>query len=193
MAHEQALADPNAVPLNFKVEPPNRIENTAVLYPPMNLPTLQNQPLHNLTIKDPHLLRPPLVMGASTYRVLMYLVLLIEFDQLYYTTKMLFHPFVAVQFNRRASDGGANLPFPYTAYRQQPQAPTKPLEIKAHVPDKIQTPQSLHPEIVLYDPMYASNSYFLISQMKPCANQQQLSTLTSSLLNTDDNSGDVER
>lgn len=40
---------------------------------------LQNQPLHNLTIKDQHLLKPPTVMGATE------------------------------SFGRRASDGGANL------------------------------------------------------------------------------------
>lgn len=34
---------------------------------PMNLPMLQNQPLNNFTIKDQHLLKPPMAMGASMY------------------------------------------------------------------------------------------------------------------------------
>lgn len=64
VAHEQALADPNVVPLNFKCEPQNK-EQQSGTYPPINLPMLQNQPLHYLTIKDQHLLKPPLAMGAS--------------------------------------------------------------------------------------------------------------------------------
>ncbi|XP_055838738.1 uncharacterized protein LOC129906825 isoform X2 [Episyrphus balteatus] len=76
VAHEQALANPNAInPINFKCPP----ENEGGPYLPMNLPMLQNQPLHNLTIKDQHLLKPPTVMGATG------------------------------AFGRRASDGGANL------------------------------------------------------------------------------------
>ncbi|XP_055916407.1 uncharacterized protein LOC129949155 isoform X2 [Eupeodes corollae] len=75
VAHEQALANPNPInPINFKCQ-----ENEAGPYLPMNLPLLQNQPLHNLTIKDQHLLKPPTVMGATG------------------------------AFGRRASDGGANL------------------------------------------------------------------------------------
>lgn len=64
VAHEQALQDPNVVPISFKCAPPNQIEKSGP-YPPINLPMLQNQPLHHLTIKDQHLLKPPLVMGAS--------------------------------------------------------------------------------------------------------------------------------
>lgn len=62
VAHEQALANPNA-PINFKTteqQPPT--QNV-----PINIPMLQNQPIHNLTIKDQHLLKPPMVMGASEY------------------------------------------------------------------------------------------------------------------------------
>lgn len=46
---------------------------------PLMLPLLQNQPPHNFSIKDQHLLKPPPAMGA------------------------------AGGFGRRASDGGANL------------------------------------------------------------------------------------
>ncbi|XP_017492070.1 PREDICTED: uncharacterized protein LOC108380158 isoform X2 [Rhagoletis zephyria] len=65
VAHEQALANPNVPPINFKCTPENKDETGAYL--PMNLPMLQNQPLHNLTIKDQHLLKPPVVMGASSF------------------------------------------------------------------------------------------------------------------------------
>lgn len=66
VAHEQALQDSNTVPLDFKSGPRNE-QQQAGNYPPINLPMLQNQPLHYLTIKDQHLLKPPLVMGASMY------------------------------------------------------------------------------------------------------------------------------
>lgn len=61
VAHEQALGNP-ANMVNFKFDGvvamgPNQI--------PMNLPMLQNQPLNTFTIKDQHLLKPPIVMGAS--------------------------------------------------------------------------------------------------------------------------------
>uniref|UniRef100_A0A0A1X8U8 non-specific serine/threonine protein kinase n=1 Tax=Zeugodacus cucurbitae TaxID=28588 RepID=A0A0A1X8U8_ZEUCU len=65
VAHEQALANPNVPPINFKCPPENK--NDTGPYLPMNLPMLQNQPLHNLTIKDQHLLKPPMVMGASSF------------------------------------------------------------------------------------------------------------------------------
>ncbi|XP_069964879.1 uncharacterized protein Sik3 isoform X3 [Bactrocera oleae] len=65
VAHEQALANPNVPPINFKCPPENK--NDTGPYLPMNLPMLQNQPLHNLTIKDQHLLKPPIVMGASSF------------------------------------------------------------------------------------------------------------------------------
>ncbi|XP_055601667.1 uncharacterized protein LOC129750686 isoform X3 [Uranotaenia lowii] len=74
VAHEQALANPNA-PINFKVGPADQQTQNV----PINIPMLQNQPVHNLTIKDQHLLKPPTVMGATG------------------------------AFGRRASDGGANL------------------------------------------------------------------------------------
>lgn len=86
VAHEQALANPNVPPIDFKCPPQlgDPAQPCAVPYYPMNLPMLQNQPLHNLTIKDQHLLKPPVVMGASS-------------------------------FGRRASDGGANLHIYYPA------------------------------------------------------------------------------
>ncbi|XP_073848924.1 salt-inducible kinase 3 isoform X2 [Musca autumnalis] len=87
VAHEHALQDPNVIALNFKYEP-SKNQQQMYPYPPINLPTLQNQPLHYLTIKDQHLLKPPLVMGATG------------------------------SFNRRASDGGANLPYCFTMGHQ---------------------------------------------------------------------------
>lgn len=62
VAHEQALGNPVNM-VNFKFDGtvmamgPNQI--------PLNLPMLENQPLNTFTIKDPHLLKPPMVMGAS--------------------------------------------------------------------------------------------------------------------------------
>lgn len=67
VTHEQALGPANMA-LNFKfdgtavtanVMGPNQI--------PLNLPMLQNQPLHTFTIKDQHLLKPPIVMNASMF------------------------------------------------------------------------------------------------------------------------------
>lgn len=59
--HEQALANPSAVPINFKFG----TDNAPRL--PVNLPMMQNQPLHNFTIKNQHLLKLPTVMEASTF------------------------------------------------------------------------------------------------------------------------------
>lgn len=60
--HEQALGNPAGV-MNFKFDGaamgPNQI--------PINLPMLQNQPINTFTVKDQHLLKPPMVMGASKY------------------------------------------------------------------------------------------------------------------------------
>ncbi|BFG05773.1 uncharacterized protein DMAD_04432 [Drosophila madeirensis] len=67
VAHEQALANPHVQPIDFKCPPQCNDPAQAVPYYPMNLPMLQNQPLHNLTIKDQHLLKPPVVMGASSF------------------------------------------------------------------------------------------------------------------------------
>jgi serine/threonine-protein kinase SIK3 len=69
VAHEQALGNPvNAI--NFKFDGttmgPNQI--------PLNLPMLQNQPINTFTIKDQHLLKPPMVMGASELEKLLTLV-----------------------------------------------------------------------------------------------------------------------
>ncbi|XP_068144703.1 uncharacterized protein Sik3 isoform X2 [Drosophila tropicalis] len=67
VAHEQALANPNVPPIDFKCAPQCQDPAHNVPYYPMNLPMLQNQPLQNLTIKDQHLLKPPVVMGASSF------------------------------------------------------------------------------------------------------------------------------
>ncbi|XP_030369599.1 uncharacterized protein LOC115634549 isoform X2 [Scaptodrosophila lebanonensis] len=66
VAHEQALANPHGVPpIDFKCAP--QCNEPPTPYYPINLPMLQNQPLQNLTIKDQHLLKPPVVMGASSF------------------------------------------------------------------------------------------------------------------------------
>lgn len=57
VAHEQALQP--VQPMYFR--PDHQIPNI-----PTNLPTLQNQPLNLLTIKDQHLLKPPTVMGGNS-------------------------------------------------------------------------------------------------------------------------------
>lgn len=96
VAHEQALANPNVAPINFKCFNPENKDDTDPYFP-MNLPMLQNQPLHNLTIKDQHLLKPPMVMGASKYNK-------------YFTYLYINCVFICLgSFGRRASDGGANL------------------------------------------------------------------------------------
>lgn len=59
--HEQALAHPTGVQMNFKFG----TDNTPRL--PTNLPMMQNQPLHNFTIKNQHLLKLPTVMEASKF------------------------------------------------------------------------------------------------------------------------------
>jgi serine/threonine-protein kinase SIK3 len=64
VAHEQALNNP-ATAINFKFDGtammmgPNQI--------PINLPMLLNQPINTFTIKDQHLLKPPMEMGASEF------------------------------------------------------------------------------------------------------------------------------
>lgn len=60
--HEQALANPTATPINFKFGPDQGPHF------PINLPMLQNQPLHNFTMKNQHLLKPPTAMEASECR-----------------------------------------------------------------------------------------------------------------------------
>ncbi|XP_052841942.1 uncharacterized protein LOC128256000 isoform X1 [Drosophila gunungcola] len=67
VAHEQALANPHVPPIDFKCPPQCSDPTQPVPYYPVNLPMLQNQPLQNLTIKDQHLLKPPVVMGASSF------------------------------------------------------------------------------------------------------------------------------
>lgn len=58
--HEQALGPANMA-INFKFDGTAMGANQI----PLNLPMLQNQPLHTFTIKDQHLLKPPVVMNAS--------------------------------------------------------------------------------------------------------------------------------
>jgi hypothetical protein len=64
VAHEQALNNP-ATAINFKFDGtammmgPNQI--------PINLPMLLNQPINTFTVKDQHLLKPPMEMGASEF------------------------------------------------------------------------------------------------------------------------------
>ncbi|KAH8269568.1 hypothetical protein KR018_009407 [Drosophila ironensis] len=106
VAHEQALANPHVPPIDFKGPPQcGDPAQASVPYYPMNLPMLQNQPLHNLTIKDQHLLKPPVVMGASEYS---------HHDKV---VSRRFNPtvFLLGSFGRRASDGGANLHIYYPA------------------------------------------------------------------------------
>lgn len=64
VTHEQALGPGN---INFKFDGTNQMG--ANLQIPLNLPMLQNQPLHTFTIKDQHLLKPPVVMNASKYLI----------------------------------------------------------------------------------------------------------------------------
>lgn len=59
--HEQALANPSAVQMNFKFGG----DNAPRL--PTNIPMMQNQPLHNFTVKNQHLLKLPTVMEASKF------------------------------------------------------------------------------------------------------------------------------
>lgn len=103
--HEQALANPSAVPINFKFGS----DNAPRL--PVNLPMMQNQPLHNFTIKNQHLLKLPTVMEASTLNF--------GFAFCCYSMPMFYHINNSFQidsgsFGRRASDGGANLQIYYT-------------------------------------------------------------------------------
>lgn len=94
VAHEQALAaGPNAEIINFKSNDQQRNSNNN--HVPINLTTLQNLPMQNLTIKDQHLLKPPGVMDASKIETF---------------SKDTFYRILlsASSFGRRASDGGAN-------------------------------------------------------------------------------------
>lgn len=104
VAHEQALGHPANV-INFKfdgaVMGPNQI--------PINLPMLQNQPINTFTVKDQHLLKPPMVMGASKR--------CLRFE----CSQKLISLFSAGGFGRRASDGGANLHIFYPSSSNAPQ------------------------------------------------------------------------
>ncbi|CAH1796976.1 unnamed protein product, partial [Owenia fusiformis] len=84
LAHHQPIL---AMPPTFITNPIDQFSlfNHASLLPQMNLPSnlppVQNHSPHNYTVKDPHLLRPPQVMG----------------------------PGGMAHMGRRASDGGANI------------------------------------------------------------------------------------
>jgi serine/threonine-protein kinase SIK3 len=60
VAHEQALGNP-ATKMNFKFAG-GAMGQTQI---PINLPMLQNHPINTFTMKDQHLLKPPMAMGAS--------------------------------------------------------------------------------------------------------------------------------
>lgn len=96
--HEQALANPSAVPINF------RFGANDGPHIPINLPMLQNQPLHNFTIKNQHLLKPPTVMEASKWPSRPASRHCSHLGALF-----------AGSFGRRASDGGTNLQIYYPA------------------------------------------------------------------------------
>lgn len=98
--HEHALVNPGAVPINFK------LGTNDGPHLPINLPMLQNQPLHNFTIKNQHLLKPPTVMEASKSTFAHF--------SLEFTIK-LFQFLAKGSFGRRASDGGTNLQIYYPA------------------------------------------------------------------------------
>jgi serine/threonine-protein kinase SIK3 len=75
VAHEQALGNPVTM-VNFKFDGTAMGPNQLI---PMNLPMLQNQPLHTFTIKDQHLLKPPTVMGASECFIYIYIYIFMIF------------------------------------------------------------------------------------------------------------------
>lgn len=110
--HEQALANPSAVPINFKFG----TDNAPRL--PVNLPMMQNQPLHNFTIKNQHLLKLPTVMEASTLNTIFSVCFSVFVTHSKSNEEIPFHFERKKQrlgsFGRRASDGGANLQIYYT-------------------------------------------------------------------------------
>ncbi|XP_035793643.1 uncharacterized protein LOC118467355 isoform X2 [Anopheles albimanus] len=115
VAHEQVLVNPNVVPISFKMhETPVNPPTPNV---PLNIPSLQNQPIHNLTIKDQHLLKPPTVMGATS------------------------------SFGRRASDGGANLQIYYpsssTNFADQSQQQQQQQQSQQHSQQQPLSPQQV--------------------------------------------------
>lgn len=109
--HEQALAHPSTAPINFKFGPEQGPHY------PINLPMLQNQPLHNFTIKNQHLLKPPTAMEASKFaRHVQLSIRLVDYGKgILLTLCSLFLFSIAGSFGRRASDGGANLQIFYPA------------------------------------------------------------------------------
>lgn len=66
VAHEQALGH-SANMVNFKFDGTTTMVMGMNQQIPINLPMLQNQPLNSFTVKDQHLLKPPMVMGASKF------------------------------------------------------------------------------------------------------------------------------
>lgn len=112
--HEQALAHPGAVPINFKFGADNANQRL-----PINLPMMQNQPLHNFTIKNQHLLKPPTVMEASKCATPFIRETSCISQQPLATSYLNFISISLLiqkgSFGRRASDGGANLQIYYPA------------------------------------------------------------------------------
>lgn len=104
--HEQALANPSAVPINFKFGS----DNAPRL--PVNLPMMQNQPLHNFTIKNQHLLKLPTVMEASKCQWIRNRSNVLDCVQIMWQFRLTLSK--SGSFGRRASDGGANLQIYYT-------------------------------------------------------------------------------
>lgn len=115
VAYEQSLSShPQGPMINFKfggdqLDTHNYQQTDHHALPlPTNLPTLENQPLTNFSMKNHNLLKPPTVMENSK-------LLLLFFNQI---TKfpvlvtLIFH-FSSGTFGRRASDGGANLQIYY--------------------------------------------------------------------------------
>lgn len=72
VTYEQSLSShPQGHPINFKFGDQQSadayyLQQQHLL--PINLPMLQNQPLHNFSMKNHHLLKPPMVMENSSWR-----------------------------------------------------------------------------------------------------------------------------
>jgi serine/threonine-protein kinase SIK3 len=108
VAHEQALGNPAAV-MNFKFDNGAMGQNQI----PINLPMLQNHPINTFTVKDQHLLKPPMVMGASKWKSK-------ALNRPCRVHSNPFELFPAGGFGRRASDGGANLHIFYPTTMNNP-------------------------------------------------------------------------
>lgn len=101
--------------------------------------------------------------------------------------------FLAVSFNRRASDGGANFPYSYAIYRQQQQTTQLNEELKSNSQKEQEQTQSMHPEDLQCKTNCLSNSYF----GNFAGNVSSEFTIDQQMVNSqsraDDNNSDVER